>query len=92
MLARKCGITVPDFRLINGKYFATKRFDIEDGNRLHIATAGAILNESIMQPQLDYKTLLHLTSYLTQDPKQVDEYLKQIISILFIDKPQKFFI
>lgn len=51
MLARKCGITVPDFRLINGKYFATKRFDIEDGNRLHIATAGAILNESIMQPK-----------------------------------------
>lgn len=28
-VARKCGITVPDFKLMDGKYFATKRFDIE---------------------------------------------------------------
>ena len=30
-IARKCGITVPDFKLMDGKYFATKRFDIENG-------------------------------------------------------------
>ena len=41
---------------MDGKYFATKRFDIENGIRYHIATAGALLNESIMQPRLDYKT------------------------------------
>lgn len=76
--ARQCGIDVPDFKLINGKYFATKRFDIEDGRRLHIATAGALLNESIAQPKLDYKTLLHLTGYLTQDTKQVDEMFRRM--------------
>lgn len=30
--ARRCGITVPDFKLIDEKYFATRRFDIEMGN------------------------------------------------------------
>ena len=28
-VARKCGINVPDFKLMNGKYFASRRFDIE---------------------------------------------------------------
>lgn len=72
-IARQCGIRVADFKLFQGKYFASKRFDIENGERLHTATAGALLNESIHNPKLDYKTLLHLTGYLTQDPKQVDE-------------------
>jgi serine/threonine-protein kinase HipA len=78
-IARQCGITVPDFKLMEGKYFAAKRFDIENGVRLHIATAGALLNESIMQPKLEYKTLLHLTGYLTQDSKQVDEMFRRMV-------------
>lgn len=76
--ARQCGIIVPDFKLVEDKYFASKRFDIEDGIRLHIATAGALLNESIRQPMLDYKTLLHLTGYLTQNPEQVDEMFRRM--------------
>jgi len=83
--ARRCGIDVPDFKLINGKYFATKRFDIEDGKRLHIATAGALLSESIAQPKLEYKTLLHLTGYLTQDAKQVDEMFRRMVFNVLTD-------
>jgi serine/threonine-protein kinase HipA len=78
-IAHRCGITVPDFKLMEGKYFATKRFDIENGSRLHIATAGALLNESILQPKLEYKTLLHLTGFLTQDPIQVDEIFRRMV-------------
>lgn len=83
--ARRCGITVPDFKLIDEKYFATRRFDIENGKRLHIATAGALLNESITQPKLEYKTLLHLTGYLTQDAKQVDEMFRRMVFNVLTD-------
>ena len=86
-IARKCGITVPDFKLMEGKYFASKRFDVEDGWRLHIATAGALLSESILQPRLEYKTLLHLTGYLSQDPKQVDEmFCRMVFNVLTENK------
>lgn len=51
----------------------------------HIATAGALLNESIMQPRLDYKTLLHLVGYLTQDPKQVDEMFRRMVFNVLTD-------
>ena len=83
--ARACGIDVPDFKLIDNKYFATKRFDIEDGERVHVATAGGLLGISIQHPALDYKTLLHLTGYLTQDPLQVEEMFRRMAFNVLID-------
>ena len=77
--ARKCGISVPDFKLIDGKYFASRRFDIENGERLHTATAGALLCDSIQMPTLDYKNLLNLTGYLTQNPRQVEEMFRRMV-------------
>lgn len=86
-IAEKCGISVAEYKLFNNKYFASKRFDIQNNTRLHIATAGALLNESIYQPKLDYKTLLHLTGYLTQDPDQVEEmYRRMVFNILTDNK------
>lgn len=84
-IARKCGITVPDYKLMHGKYFASKRFDMEQGERLHVATAGALLNESISQPKMDYKTLLHLTGYLTQSPEQVYEMFRRMVFNVLTD-------
>lgn len=76
--AETCGITVPEFRLIQGKYFAEKRFDIENGQRLHVATAAGLLNETIFPPKMDYHTLLQLTGFLTQDPVQVEEQFRRM--------------
>ena len=83
--ARSCGIQVSDFKLLQGKYFASKRFDIDNDSRLHIATAGALLSESIHNPKLDYKTLLHLTGFLTQDPAQVDEMFRRMVFNILTD-------
>ena len=77
--ARASGINVPDFKLIKNKYFATKRFDIEDGQRLHTATAGALLNQSIHYPALTYENLLALTGVITQDPVQVEEMFRRMV-------------
>ena len=78
--ARHCGIVVPDFKLIDGRYFATRRFDITpQGERLHVATAGALLNESIHVPKLDYRTLLQLTGFLTQSPAQVEQMFRRMV-------------
>lgn len=84
-VARQCGIKVPDFKLFEGKYFASRRFDLANGERLHVATAGALLNESIDFPKLDYKTLLHLTGYLTQDPMQVEAMFRLMAFNVFTD-------
>lgn len=79
-VARRCGINVPDFKLTNGKYFTTKRFDITgDGERLHTITAGGLLCLSLSQPMLDYVNLLALTGYLTQNPNDVEEMYRRMV-------------
>ena len=79
-VARKCGISVPDFKLINGRYFASRRFDIDsDGNRIHTATAGGLLGVSLSNPVLDYSNLLALTGYITQSPIDVEEMYRRML-------------
>lgn len=77
-VARQCGIIVPDFKLMDGKYFASRRFDIEDGKCLHVVTASGLLNEPITPPKMDYHSLLQLTGYLTQSPKEVEQQFRRM--------------
>ena len=79
-LARKAGIVVPEFRLMEGKYFATKRFDLDEhGERLHVATASGLLNEPITPPKMDYYSLLQLTGYLTQSSEAVEQQFRRMV-------------
>lgn len=79
-VARKCGINIPDFKLTNGKYFTTKRFDMTDtGERIHMATAGGLLCISLSNPVLDYSNLLALTGFLTQCTTDVEEMYRRMI-------------
>lgn len=78
-MAKACGIDVPEFKLMEGKYFAVRRFDIEDGVRLHVATASALLNEPISPPKMDYHSLLQLTGYLTQSEEAVEQQFRRMV-------------
>ena len=82
-VARQCGINVPEFKLIEGKYFAVRRFDIENDVRLHIVTASALLNEPITPPKMEYHNLLQLTGYLTQSPKAVEQQFRRMAFNVF---------
>ncbi len=79
-IARECGINVPDFRLVNGRYFATRRFDIDaEGNRLHTATAGGLMGISLREPFMDYSNLLALTGYITQNRDDVEQIYRRMV-------------
>ena len=79
-VAKKCGICVPDFKLMNNKYFACRRFDISpDGERIHTATAGGLLSVSLSNPVLDYVNLLALTGYLTQRQEDVEQMFRRMV-------------
>ena len=85
-MARACGIDVPDYRLINGRYFASRRFDISDkGERLHTSTVGGILGVSHNTPILDYSNILALTGYITQSEEDVEEMFRRMVFNYKID-------
>lgn len=77
--AKEAGVTVPQFKLFNGRYFGEERFDrTPDGDRIHMVTASGLLNESINPPKMDYKTLLALTGYITQDSMEVEQQFRRM--------------
>ena len=85
-MAAKCGIEIPECRLIQGRYFASRRFDrTEAGERIHVATAAALLTESVNPPKADYKTLLSLTGWLTQSPQQVEQMFRRMVYNVLIE-------
>lgn len=79
-VAKRCGLDVPDFKLTNGRYFTSRRFDITpDGERIHTATAGGLLCLSLDAPVLDYTNLLALTGFLTQNAGEVEEMFRRMV-------------
>ena len=77
--AQKCGIYIPEIRLINDRYFSIKRFDIYEGHRIHTLTAAALLQSDFRAQNIDYVNLLALTGYLTQDPEQVEQMFRRMV-------------
>ena len=84
--AEACGVTIPRIALLNDRYFAIERFDIDpDGQRMHTVTAAALLKTDFRRQDVDYTNLLALTGYLTQNPQQVEEMFRRMVVNLVVD-------
>ena len=82
--AQRCGITVPETRLLPSKrcggYFSVRRFDRTPGidgilQRHHVLTAAAILELDWRSPSMDYHTLMKLTKILCRDRREEVEQM-----------------
>lgn len=52
---------------------------LANDQRLHVATASALLNEPLSPPKMDYHTLLQLTGFLTQSPEAVEQQFRRMV-------------
>ena len=71
LLAKKCGINMPETKLFANKYFGVERFDRTPPGKIHTVSAAGLLNANYRQPSLDYESLLKLTHILTKDVEEV---------------------
>jgi len=71
LLAKECGIEMPDIRLFEGKYFGVKRFDRDGRTKIHMLSAAGLLNADYRIPCLDYQGLLTACFKLTGDIEEV---------------------
>ena len=69
LCAKRCKIPMAETKLLQSAicegYFATKRFDRSDGKRIHMISAGGLLETSHRIPNLDYNILMQLTMKVT---------------------------
>ena len=87
LAARECGLDVPDTGLLDSdfcsSYFATERFDRIGGRKIHMVSAGGLLEVSHRVPCLDYNSSMSLTGYITQDVRAVEEMFRRMCFNVF---------
>ncbi|MDE0309849.1 MAG: type II toxin-antitoxin system HipA family toxin [Acidiferrobacterales bacterium] len=60
----------------NPGYFATKRFDRNQGERIHCHSVCGLLHSNFRTPSLDYQDLIRLTTVLTRDTHQAEKMFR----------------
>ena len=71
LLAKKCGINMPETNLFEEKYFGVERFDRSHSGKTHTVSAAGLLNANYREPSLDYEALLKLCHILTRNMEEV---------------------
>lgn len=79
LLAKKCGLEMPETRLFEGKYFGVRRFDQEGDKRIHVHSASGLLYASYRLPSLDYTSLMKATLALTRDMNEVEKMFRLMV-------------
>jgi len=79
LLAKKCGIEMTETHLFEGKYFGVRRFDREEGKRIHMHSAAGLLYASHRLPSMDYTDLLKATLILTRDINEAEKIFRQMV-------------
>lgn len=84
LLAKECGINMPETRLFEGKYFGVKRFDREDSEKFHMISAAGLLHADYRIPSLDYQSLLTACFKLTVNIEEVYKLFRQMVFNIII--------
>ena len=75
LMAKDAGLDMTQTHLFSAQtgagYFATKRFDRDAEQRVHIHSACGLLHSDFRAPSLDYEDLIALTGMLTRDVREV---------------------
>ena len=83
LMAQSAGVQMPPTKLLQGKYFATKRFDRILNKRVHIHSVAGLVHSDFRYPSLDYDDLLSLTLHMTKDTKEQAKMFKLAVFNLF---------
>lgn len=70
LLAKQCGVEMPETRLFEDKYFGVERFDRTPGGKLHVVSVAGLLNADYRTPSLDYLTIFQLCHALTRNVQE----------------------
>lgn len=81
-LAKNCGINVNDFKLFHSNickgYFGAKRFDRENGKKIHMISLSALLETTHRMPNLDYGHLFQVIQNICYDKEDLYEAFKRM--------------
>lgn len=65
LLARQCGIEMPETRLFEDKYFGVERFDRMPDGKLHVVSVAGLVGADYRLPSIDYTHIFQVCTLLT---------------------------
>ena len=71
LLAKQCGIEMPETRLFEGKFFGVERFDRTPKGKLHVVSVAGLLNADYRIPCIDYFNIFQLCQTLTRNVQEL---------------------
>lgn len=60
LLAKKCGIEMPETRLFEDKYFGVERFDRTSNGKLHVVSIAGLIGADYRLPSIDYTHIFQI--------------------------------
>lgn len=80
LILKKIGIRMMDSKLIEGKHFATLRYDRQEGEKKHVLTATGMTGWDYKNPDTSsYENLFKLCSFLKIPHAQMEELFKRMV-------------
>jgi serine/threonine-protein kinase HipA len=67
LLAKECGIEMPETRLFEDKYFGVERFDRTSSGKLHVVSIAALIGADYRMPSIDYSHIFQVCAVLTHN-------------------------
>jgi serine/threonine-protein kinase HipA len=87
LMAISAGLDVPEAKLFKSNkcsgYFGVKRFDRQETNFLHMHTVSGLLHTDHRDANLDYETLMKLTTMLTKDIREREKQYRNAVFNVF---------
>lgn len=71
LLAKQCGIEMPETRLFEDQWFGVKRFDRINGRKLHVVSAAGLLQADYQIPSIDYLHLFDISARLSHSMEEL---------------------
>lgn len=65
LLAKECGINMPDTHLFEEKYFGVERFDRTPKGKLHVVSIAGLIGADYRMPCIDYTHIFQVCATLT---------------------------
>ena len=65
LLAKDCGIEMPETQLFEGKYFGVQRFDRTPNGKLHVVSVAGLIGADYRLPSIDYAHIFKVCAALT---------------------------
>lgn len=67
MLAKVCGVEMPETRLFENKYFGVERFDRTANGKLHVVSVAGLIGADYRVPSIDYLHIFRVCAMLTHN-------------------------